>query len=305
MLMNSVVRDGYREALSSITHVDHSCRLQKLAERDDHPRLWDLLAHLEQQGAVPVVINTSFNLSRKPIANSTAEALELMTSSQMDAVIVEDHLFTKTAAGRVVREGAEIARYVDEAFYYARYPDVRRAGLPALEHYLGTGRREGRDPNAWFSTRGYVERYPDVASAGGNPLWDFIKFGWRAGRCAPRVEPGSAPEVKVPRLLLAAGFASDPAALSAVSARLDPAFYQSQVRELGTPAGNVEYARHYLLRGAAYAIDPAPWFSGDDYLHDNEDVFAEGYPPFLHYVLQGEAEGCCRMTIVSISRVWR
>ena len=291
MLMNSVVRAGYWDALSSITHVDHSCRLQTLSDRDDHPRLWDLLTHLERQGAVPVLINTSFNLSRKPIANSTAEALELLTGSQMDAVIVEDHLFTKTPAGRLVRERAEIAPYVDEAFYDARYPDVHRADMSALEHYLATGWREGRDPNAWFSTRGYVERYPDVASAGSNPLWDFIKFGWRAGRCAPCADPGSAPEVRVPRFLLESGFASDPAALSAVAARLDAAFYQWQLRELGIDARDLDYARHYLRRGAAYAIDPAPWFSGDDYLHDHDDVFAAGHPPFLHYVVQGEAEG--------------
>ena len=177
------------------------------------------------------------------------------------------------------------------AFYYARYPDVRRADMSALEHYLATGWREGRDPNAWFSTRGYVERYPDVASAGSNPLWDFIKFGWRAGRCAPCADPGSAPEVRVPRFLLESGFASDPAALSAVAARLDAAFYQWQLRELGIGARDLDYARHYLRRGAAYAIDPAPWFSGDDYLRDHDDVFAAGHPPFLHYVVHGEAEG--------------
>lgn len=291
MLMHSEVRDGFREALSSITHVDQSCRLQTLAERDDNPRLWDLLMHLEQQGAVPVFINTSFNLSRKPIANSTAEAIDLLTRSQLDAVIVEDQLFTKTAAGRLLRERAEIAPYVDETFYCALYPDVSRASGPALDHYVAHGWQEGRDPNAWFSTRRYLERYPDVAKARCNPLWDFVTFGWRVGRRAPRRDPGSGPDVKIPRLLLESGVASDPAALSAVAARLDAAFYEAQLLDLGMPAGDRDYARHYLLWGAAYGIDPAPWFSGDDYLHDFDDVCAAGLPPFLHFVSQGEAEG--------------
>lgn len=295
MLMTSAVRDGWRDVLSSITHVDHSCRLQTLSERDDHPRLWDLLEHLDRQGAVPVLINTSFNLSRKPIVNTTADAIALLTGSQMDAVIVEDHLFTKTAAGRAWRERSEVAPYFDEAFYGARYPDVTGAGRSALEHYLTDGWREGRDPNAWFSTRRYLERYPGVARAGSNPLWDFVRFGWRAGRRAPGDEPRSQPEVRVPRLLLNEGLASDPAAVSAVAARLDLAFYRSQVREPGIAPGiapgDVESARHYLLRGAAHGLDPAPWFSGEDYLHDHDDVVAAGLPPFLHYVWQGEAEG--------------
>ena len=291
MTMHATVREDYRQRLASVTHVDHSCRLQTLASREDHPRLWDLLTDLARHGAVPVVINTSFNLSRRPIANTTAEALELLTGSQLDAVIVEDHLFTKTAAGRLQREREAIAPYFDASFYEARYRTARPGGLPALEHYLAGGWRRGHDPNAWFCTRRYLERYPEVTAAGANPLWDFVVFGWRAGRHAEPPEGVTGPEIHVPRLLLNRGLDADEAAVLAVAARLDPAFYHTQLREQGVGVDAASCARHYLRAGGAQGIDPAPWFSGVDYLRDYEDIVAAGLPPFLHYVQQGESEG--------------
>ena len=292
MMTHATVRERHRQRLASVSHVDHSCRLQTLESRDDHPRLWDLLIDVARHGAVPVLINTSFNLSRRPIANTTAEALELLIGSQLDAVIVEDRLFTKTAAGRLLREREAIAPYFDATFYDGRYRPALAGGPPALDEYLTGGWRRGHDPNMWFCTRRYLERYPEVAAANANPLWDFVVFGWRAGRHAEPPDGVNGPEILVPRLLLNHGLDADEAAVLAVAARLDPAFYHTQLRrEQGVSVEAASCARHYLRVGGAQGIDPAPWFSGVDYLRDYEDIVAAGLPPFLHYVQQGESEG--------------
>jgi carbamoyltransferase len=95
MLMNNHVREKWRQALSAVNHVDNSCRLQVLSRREEHSIIWDLLAHLDQQAAIPVLLNTSFNLSRKPLVNSAKEVVELLSNSDMTAAIVEDWIFCK------------------------------------------------------------------------------------------------------------------------------------------------------------------------------------------------------------------
>jgi len=95
MLMNDVVVEQWRGDLAAITHADGTARVQVLESRDDNALLWDLLTEIAAQGAIPVLLNTSFNLGGKPLANTTAEAIELLAASRMDAVIVEQFVFEK------------------------------------------------------------------------------------------------------------------------------------------------------------------------------------------------------------------
>ena len=56
------VRPEWREALGAITHVDGTTRLQAL-DREMAPRLYALLQEYGRRTGVPVLLNTSFNLS--------------------------------------------------------------------------------------------------------------------------------------------------------------------------------------------------------------------------------------------------
>jgi glycosyltransferase involved in cell wall biosynthesis len=62
-------------------------------------------------------------------------------------------------------------------WYNQRYPDVRVAGVDALQHYMTHGWRESRNPNGLFDTDWYLETYPDVRSAKLNPLLHYIRHG--------------------------------------------------------------------------------------------------------------------------------
>lgn len=95
MLMNDVVREEWRDKLSSITHEDHTCRLQVLGKRQDNTKLWDLLTAIEKEGGIPVLLNTSFNRSKKPLVNSANEALQLLSETDMDAVVFQSHFCFK------------------------------------------------------------------------------------------------------------------------------------------------------------------------------------------------------------------
>ncbi len=67
------------------------------------------------------------------------------------------------------------ARLFDPVFYLERYPDVRRAGIGPLRHYLLHGAAEGRKPHPLFQPDFYLARCPDAR--GGNPLLHFLDDG--------------------------------------------------------------------------------------------------------------------------------
>jgi hypothetical protein len=70
----------------------------------------------------------------------------------------------------------------EPSWYLETYPDVAKAGINPLQHYLRFGAAEGRDPCPLFQTRWYLETYPDVAKAGINPPLHYLQFGAAEGR---------------------------------------------------------------------------------------------------------------------------
>jgi len=82
-----------------------------------------------------------------------------------------------------------VAAEFDADFYLASYPDVAKAGVDPVEHFLVAGWREGRDPSRAFSVREYLDAYPDIAEAGVNPFVHYLRAGRGEGR-KPRQELG-------------------------------------------------------------------------------------------------------------------
>ena len=63
----------------------------------------------------------------------------------------------------------------DRAYYLHQYPDVRRADIDELMHFIKIGWKENRNPSENFNTEEYLERNPGVKEAKINPLVHFIK----------------------------------------------------------------------------------------------------------------------------------
>ncbi len=61
---------------------------------------------------------------------------------------------------------------VDRPWYRETYPDIARAGIDPVEHYLQIGWREGRDPRPDFSTTGYLKKNKDIQ---GNPFLHYLR----------------------------------------------------------------------------------------------------------------------------------
>ena len=70
----------------------------------------------------------------------------------------------------------------DKQFYLDSYPDVARAGMDPLAHFVLFGARERRQPHPKFDVDYYLTANPDVAAAGVNPLAHYLRDGWREDR---------------------------------------------------------------------------------------------------------------------------
>jgi carbamoyltransferase len=88
-----------RSTIPAVTHVDFSARVQTVdAER--HGRFYRLLKAFERRTGCPALINTSLNVRGEPIVGTPAQALDCFLCTDMDAIVLGDHLVTKDARSR-------------------------------------------------------------------------------------------------------------------------------------------------------------------------------------------------------------
>ena len=93
----------------------------------------------------------------------------------------------KTKTGKVT-ESADYkliakSKYFDKHWYLKMYPDVKKAGVDPVKHYLQFGWKEGHNPSKEFSTNDYLNLNDDVKRAKINPLLHYEKYGKKEGRC--------------------------------------------------------------------------------------------------------------------------
>ena len=79
----------------------------------------------------------------------------------------------------------------DDNYYLLNNPDVRRADVNPLMHFVKFGWKEGRNPSEYFDTDYYLQTNADVRKAGVNPLIHYLKFGGTEGRNPSKVFDGN------------------------------------------------------------------------------------------------------------------
>jgi carbamoyltransferase len=88
------VKEEHRSVLPSITHVDGTARLQTV-RKGQHKLFYDILTELNARGHVAVIMNTSFNIKGKPILTSVKDAFDVLETTELDFIVVENLLFVK------------------------------------------------------------------------------------------------------------------------------------------------------------------------------------------------------------------
>jgi carbamoyltransferase len=84
-----------RSQVPAVTHVDHSARVQTV-DRTRNPRLHRLMSRFHERTGCPVLINTSFNVRGEPIVCSPENAFHCFMGTDMDVLVLENHLLLKT-----------------------------------------------------------------------------------------------------------------------------------------------------------------------------------------------------------------
>ena len=79
--------------LESITHVDGTCRAQTVNK--DNKSFRKLLEEFYKLTTCPVLLNTSLNISGKPIAGRTRDAKEIFINNPIDVLSIGDEIYIK------------------------------------------------------------------------------------------------------------------------------------------------------------------------------------------------------------------
>ena len=72
------------QKIPGITHVDNTCRIQTVDE--SIPHLYQLLKEFLKLKNIPVLLNTSFNISGKPLVESVEDAVNTFNNSKIDVL---------------------------------------------------------------------------------------------------------------------------------------------------------------------------------------------------------------------------
>jgi carbamoyltransferase len=83
-----------RSSLPAITHVDYSARVQTVSE-DRNDRYYRLIKKFDQKTGSGVIVNTSFNVRGEPIVCTPEDAYRCFMATEMDLLVLENHVLFK------------------------------------------------------------------------------------------------------------------------------------------------------------------------------------------------------------------
>lgn len=89
-----IVREEYRENISAIVHADNTARVQTINKKDNE-FLYELIDCVDTISGTGVVLNTSLNIKGRPICTTVKDALEILDTTDVDFMLINEYLFSK------------------------------------------------------------------------------------------------------------------------------------------------------------------------------------------------------------------
>jgi glycosyltransferase involved in cell wall biosynthesis len=132
---------------------------------DEENQTGNLLQHFKKQ------INKFIKIFVEVISQSKAGQRILLTQRKLINTSKNAHIDLVRAS-----------ELFDEIYYLNNNPDVRKAEVDPVIHYLKHGGFENRDPSEKFSSKLYFDNNPDVKKVGINPLIHYLQHGQHEGR---------------------------------------------------------------------------------------------------------------------------
>ena len=91
-LINSIMFDGRKgvaEKIPGVIHVDNTCRIQTVNEKQN-PVLYKILKLFNKKTGIPILMNTSFNLAGETLVETPEDAIETFNKSDIDCIYFPD-----------------------------------------------------------------------------------------------------------------------------------------------------------------------------------------------------------------------
>lgn len=92
LLVARVIRP---ELIPAVTHVDGTARVQTITKQVN-PFYYSVVEEFEKLTGVPVLVNTSFNNAGEPIVETPSDAIRAFLAMNLDALVLENYLVTKS-----------------------------------------------------------------------------------------------------------------------------------------------------------------------------------------------------------------
>jgi carbamoyltransferase len=93
MLFVHDVAEDWRPKIPAVTHVDGTARIQTVDRTD--PLMHATISRFAERTGVPVIVNTSFNTSGRPMVDSPRDALECFGSAPIDVLAIGPFLLRR------------------------------------------------------------------------------------------------------------------------------------------------------------------------------------------------------------------
>jgi carbamoyltransferase len=84
-----------RHLVPAVVHVDGTGRVQ-VVTRESNQRLHAVLREFFRRTGVPLLLNTSLNVSGQPIVETPQDALRCLLETELDCCVIQDLLVTKS-----------------------------------------------------------------------------------------------------------------------------------------------------------------------------------------------------------------
>ena len=80
MTVSFKAKQGVKELIPSVIHVDNTCRLQTVSSG----HMYELLKQFKKQTGLGILLNTSLNLAGMPLVDSSEDAIQMLENSELD-----------------------------------------------------------------------------------------------------------------------------------------------------------------------------------------------------------------------------
>lgn len=94
MLITTKVKEGWRNKIPAVVHIDHTSRYQSVTP-EMNTKYYSLISKFKQKTGIPLVLNTSFNGKDEPVVETPGDAIRTFLRTGLHVLVMNNIIVTK------------------------------------------------------------------------------------------------------------------------------------------------------------------------------------------------------------------